>query len=113
LPTRRLRGAVAAHAGDIGTAKADAAWLKSQPGGVNAAHRIEARVLSAQRRHQEALGELALVSSPVRQDQMLRARIMEHQANDVSTPLALRNALKDKIAVIRLRNRGLSDFDTP
>ena len=113
LPTRRLRGSVAAHAGDIGVAKADAAWLRSQPGGANAAHRIEARVLSAQRRYDEALAELNLVSSPVRQDQMLRARIMEHQANDISMPLALRSDLTKQVAVIRLKNRGLSDFDAP
>jgi len=38
---------------------------------------------------------------------------MEHQANDVSTPLALRDALREQVAVIRLKNRGLSDFDAP
>lgn len=107
---RKLRAIAAASEGDAVTARGDAEFLKSQ-GVKHGIHGIEARVLLAQGDFDGALRELANSGSTTPQDELLRARILEVRANDVSTPFGDREALRQQAVEIRAKNRMLDEYE--
>jgi predicted Zn-dependent protease len=107
---RRLRAIAAANDGDAVTAREDAEFLKARgvKYGING---IEARILLAQDDFDGALRELAKSGSATPQEELLRARILEVQANAVSTPFGEREGLRRQAAEIRAKNRMLDEYE--
>jgi hypothetical protein len=120
IPTRRLRAFAAALAGNDTVAREDAEWLRGQVGVPEVIHYIEARILLQKKRYEEALAELAKASSKgsqdalqKRQDALLRARILEAQADDPAIPLATRQTLRGEVGKLRRQYAGVSEFEEP
>lgn len=107
---RKLRAFAAAAAGDFRMAREDADFLRSRIGN-RGVHSIEARIKLSQGDFDGAERELAKTGPLTAQDELLRARILDARANDISTPFGDRDRLKREADEIRFRNRTLDEYE--
>ena len=110
LALRRLRAIAAAQAGDEETARRDAEFLKGRPGGPEAVLRIESHIALSKGAYALSLERLSAVEKETVQDHLLRARILEAQANDVATPLARANLLRGEASSLRAQYRLADEY---
>lgn len=111
LGVRRLRALAAARGGNGEAARRDSEFLRSRPGGEDTFHRIEAEIKLVQKDYPGAASEAAKVKSETVQDRLLKARILEAQGLDVSTPLAERDKLLSQVTSIRSVNKSYDEYD--
>lgn len=108
VTVRRFRAMAALRAGHFDLARQDIQFIRARPSNRSTAQRLEVYFALAKSDYDAA--EQAYAQLP-HSDDVLRARILEARASDVHTPLSEREALRAQAAVLRAKNKLLTEFD--
>lgn len=108
---RQLRAIAAARGRKFDDARRDADYIRGRPGGEDSFHRIDAEIKLSQRDYDGAQAARKRIKSESAQDRLLKARIVEAQGLDVSTPIHLREQLLNEASSIRATNRAVDEYD--
>lgn len=111
IPTRRLRGIAAAYAGDRTTVESDISFLRPKVDGIDTSHRLMARLLLTEGSLDDALTEVSKISRRSHQDGLLRAKIIDAQAESPKTPLSLRKSLQEESRQLKIKHSVVSEFE--
>jgi len=111
LRIRSLRAICAVHDGDFGLVRKDIEFIKLLPAGQAAASRLEATLLVAQKRTEEARTLLDQLTNRGPEDWLLYARALEVESDLPQTGIDDRNELKRRATQIRLKHNFALEYD--
>ena len=108
---RRMRALAATYAGQLDIARSDLEILKERVNSSESVGRIEASILLAEGKFDEALAAISRLRFPSAQDHLFRARVMSAKAAHFETPLQERDGLRQEAARLRTQYGIVDEFD--